>query len=105
MHLENIVDTWLMCTVCKMYFPGMSVLKNHSATAHPQSSFGCMRITCTICLEAFDKTGDFYWHANQHHTDVVSQEWFLCDKCNFFFPDLDNLEQHKSYFHGGDQQQ
>ena len=99
MHLEHIVDSWLMCTSCKMYFPGMDVLKGHASTSHTQIPFGSMRITCTLCLDAFDRTGDFYWHANQQHTDTVARDWFLCDKCNFFFPEWDALEQHKAYFH------
>ncbi len=52
-------------------------------------------------MEAFDKTVDFYWHANQQQADIVSEEWLLCDKCN----EWHTFAQHKAHFHPNKQPQ
>jgi len=37
----------------------------------------------------------FYQHANSSHKIEITREWYQCDLCNLFFPNLMVLHNHQ----------
>jgi uncharacterized Zn-finger protein len=110
-------DKPYQCDVCNKRFSESHKLTQHKVSAHKSN----LSFECGICKKIFTKRQSLKHHWRSHlrdglllcHTcgkeiiqgqghasEILSDDHFLCDKCNKQFPDIESLYQHKAKDHG-----
>jgi len=68
---------------------------NHSdETGHPEPTSRDTSVICHYCQICFEKSHDFYHHANLKHRFHLEKTWRLCQKCLWYFPTKKSLNNH-----------
>lgn len=98
-HLKEVAQFWVLCSICQMYFPTVSVLQNHNASAHTERRGTTHRVECQFCQASFCRPQRYLKHANRIHRDIISKDWFPCSKCSTFHPSLVALRCHSNAAH------
>ena len=110
-------DKPYQCDVCNKRFSESHKLTQHKVSAHKSN----LSFECGICKKIFTKRQSLKHHWRSHlrdglllcHTcgkeiiqgqghanEILSDDHFLCDKCDKQFPDIESLYQHKAKDHG-----
>ena len=63
-------------------------------TGQPELTYRDKSVICHFCQICFEKSHDFYHHANLKHREAISKTWRLCQKCLWHFPTKKSLSNH-----------
>ena len=105
------------CDICNKRFSESHKLTQHKISVHKRNqSFECnncqktstQRQSLKCHWRSHLRDGFLFCHtcgkeiiqSQGHAIEIISDDHFVCDKCNKQFPDIESLNQHKAKDHG-----